>query len=121
MLPLEIDKTDDRDVIVRERFDKLRREFLKSIVTPEVVEEHRRSPLGQHSERLERLLIYFRQRPLEGRYAIKVVEPFKDYRIVALSGHRGVAPRIVEDTVYPSAQDAYHGLFMHCIRDLLES
>ena len=121
MLPLEIDKTNDRGVIVRERFDRFRREYLKTIITPEVIEEHRRSPLGQHSESLERLLIYFRQQPPEGKYAIKAVEPFKDYRIVALSGHRGVAPQIVEDTVYPTAQDAYHGLFVRFIRDLLES
>jgi len=121
MLPLEFDRSNDRDIIVRDRFDAFRREFLRTLVTPEVIEEHRRSPLGQHSERLERLLIYFRQRPLAERYAVKTVEPFRKYQVVRLSGHRGTPPRVVDETTYPSANDAWHGVFLRCIRDLLET
>jgi branched-chain amino acid transport system permease protein len=50
-----------------------------------------------------------------------VIEPFKAYRIVALSGTRGVAPRLVEDRVYTSPDDVYHALFMRRVQDLLES
>jgi hypothetical protein len=121
MLPLEYDRSQDRDIIARDRFDALRREFLRTLVTPEVIEEHRRSPLGQHSERLERLLIYFRQRPLDERYAVRTVEPFGKYQVVRLSGHRGTPPRLVGETTYASANDAWHGLFQRCIRDLLET
>ncbi len=121
MLPLEIDRSNDRDIIVRERFDETRRKFLRTLVTPEVIEEHRQTPVGQHSERLERLLIYFSQRPLEERYAVKVIRPFKEYRVVALSGRRGMPPRIVDDAAYISVNDACHGLFLRCIRDLLET
>lgn len=121
MLPLAFDRSQDRDIIVRDRFDAFRREFLRTLVTPEVIEEHRRSPLGQHSERLERLLIYFRQRPLDERYAVKAVAPFRAYQVVRLSGHRGMPPRVVDETIYGSADDAWHGLFLRCIRDLLES
>lgn len=121
MLPLAFDRSEDRDIIVRDRFDDFRREFLRTLVTPEVIEEHRRSPLGQHSERLERLLIYFRQRPLDQRYAVKAVEPFRAYQVVRLSGHRSTPPTVVDETVYASANDAWHGLFMRCIRDLLEA
>jgi branched-chain amino acid transport system permease protein len=121
MLPLAYDRSQDRDIIVRDRFDEFRREFLRTLVTPDVIEEHRRSPLGQHSERLERLLIYFRQRPLDQRYAVMAAEPFRKYQVVRLSGHRGAAPRVVDEVIHASAHDARHGLFLHCIRDLLET
>ncbi len=119
MLPLEMDRTNDRDRIVRERFEDHRRTFLRSLVTPEIIEEHRANPLGQHSEPLERLLLYFRQMPNTGKYAIKAVEPFRDYRIVALSGRRGVAPATIDNTPYPTVQAAYHALFVLFVRDLI--
>ena len=78
-------------------------------------------PLGQHSEALERLLLYFRRQPQADKYAIEAIEPFSAYRIVALSGQRGVAPREVEDTIYESAAAAYHGVFLRRIQDLLET
>lgn len=121
MLPEEATETRDKDLIYWRRYDKMQRDFLKKIVSPEVIEEHRKSPLGQHSEALERLLLYFRRAPLSDKYAIIAVEPFKAYRIVALSGQRGVAPRIVEDRIYASQEEAYHGIFMRRVQDLLES
>ena len=66
--------------------------------------EHQRSPQGQHSEALQRLLIYFRGRPQVDKYAIACVEVNKVYRIVALSGHRGVPPRLVEDKIYTDSK-----------------
>ena len=94
---------------------------MKRLITDELIEEHKKSPLGQHSEALERVLTYFRRQPQEEKYAITVVEPFKAYRIVAMSGVRGVAPRLVEDTIYGSPEEAYHALFMRRVQDLLES
>ncbi len=120
MLPEEAIETPDKDAVFRRRFDKLQRDYLKTLVTPEIIEEHRRSPSGQHSEALDRLLIYFRGQPQVDKYAIAVVELFKAYRIVALSGHRGVAPRVVEDKIYPSEKEAYHGVFLRRVQDLLE-
>ncbi len=121
MLPEEATETRDKDLIYWRRYDKMQRDYLKKLVSPEVIEEHRKSPLGQHSEALERLLLYFRRAPLSDKYAIIAVEPFKAYRIVALSGQRGVAPRIVEDRIYASQEEAYHGIFMRRVQDLLES
>ena len=102
MLPEEATETHDKNEVYRRRFDKMQREYFKTIVTPELIEEHRRAPQGQHSEVLERLLIYFRGQPQVDKYAITAVELFKAYRIVGLSGHRGVPPRVVEDKIYPS-------------------
>jgi branched-chain amino acid transport system permease protein len=121
MLPEEATEAHDKDMVYWRRYDKMQRDYLKTLVTPEVIEEHRRCPLGQHSEPLERLLLYFRRQPQVDKYAITVVQPFKAYRIVALSGHRGVAPRVVEDKIYASPEDAYHGVFMRRVQDLLES
>ncbi|GGC77081.1 branched-chain amino acid ABC transporter permease [Chelatococcus reniformis] len=121
MLPEEATETKDKDLIYWRRYDKMQRDYLKSLISPEIIEEHRKSPLGQHSEPLERLLLYFRRAPLADKYAITVVKPFQAYRIVALSGQRGVAPRIVEDKVYPTQDEAYHGVFLRRVQDLLET
>jgi branched-chain amino acid transport system permease protein len=121
MLPEEATETRNKDLIYFRRFDKMQRDFLKKLITPEIIEEHRQKPLGQHSEALERVLTYFRRQPQNDKYAITVIEAFKAYRIVALSGTRGVAPRLVEDKIYASPNEAYHGLFMRRVQDLLES
>jgi branched-chain amino acid transport system permease protein len=121
MLPEEATEIKDKDIIFMRRFDKMQRDYLKTLVTEEVIEEHRRSPLGQHSEALERLLNYFRRQPLVDKYAIVAIELYKSYRIIAMSGHRGVAPRIVEDKIYTSEEEAYHAVFMRRVQDLLES
>jgi branched-chain amino acid transport system permease protein len=121
MLPEQAIETHDQDEVYRQRFEEMQRDYLRRLVTREVIEEHRRSPQGQHSEALERLLIYFRRRPQVGKYAITAVDGFKYYRIVALSGHRGVSPRVVEDKIYVSPAEAYHGVFLRCVQDLLES
>lgn len=111
----------DRDELCRRRFETRQRAFLKTLITPEVIEEHRHSPLGQHSEPLERLLIYFNRRPLAGRYAIMTLEPFKAYRIVMLSGARGMPPKAADDTTYRSEAEAQHAIFLRNVQDLLES
>lgn len=121
MLPEESTECRDKDYVYFRRFDKMQRDFLKTLVTDEVIEEHRRQPLGQHSEALERLLLYFRRQPQRDKYAIEAIEPFRAYRIVALSGSRGVAPREVEEKIYASEAEAYHGVFLRRVQDLLES
>jgi branched-chain amino acid transport system permease protein len=121
MLPEEATEMPDKDLVYMRRFDKMQRDYLKTLVCPEVINEHRRSPQGQHSEALQRLLIYFRSRPQVDKYAIVTVELYKAYRIVALSGFRGVPPRVVEDKIYPTLQEAFHGVFMRRVQDLLES
>ena len=114
------DKT-DKNLVYRHYFETHQRAFLKTLVSEAVIEEHRRQPLGQHTEALERLLIYFRMQPQAGKYAIVATEPFAAYRVVALSGKRGVPPRYVDDTVYASEAEAFHGLFLRRVNDLLES
>lgn len=121
MLPEEATETHDKDQIFMRRFDKMQRDYLKTLVSEEVIEEHKRSPLGQHSEALERLLNYFRRQPQSDKYALVAIEPFKAYRIIAMSGQRGVPPRVVEDKIYTSETEAYHAVFVRRVQDLMES
>ena len=121
MLPEEATETEDKDQVYFRRFDKMQRDFLKRLVSDAVIAEHKSRPLGQHSEALERLLIYFRRQGQIDKYAIMVLEEFKAYRIVALSGRRGTAPRVVEDRNYGTPDEAYHALFLRRVQDLLET
>jgi branched-chain amino acid transport system permease protein len=97
------------------------RDYLKTLVTDELIEEHRLKPLGQHSDALERLLNYFRRGPVPDKYAVMAIKPFEAYRVVALAGRRGVPPRLVEDRMYATLEEAYHAVFLRRINDLLES
>ncbi len=111
----------NKDEAYRHFFERRQRAFLKTLVTEELVAEHKAHPLGQHTEALERLLIYFRMQPPAGKHAVVTLDPFKAYCIVALSGHRGVPPRAVDDKVYPSEEEAFHALFLLRVQKLLES
>lgn len=115
----ERDEVQDRDVVYRRFFESKQREFLRSLVNDEVIEEHRRQPLGQHSEPLERLLIYFRRAPQKDKYTVWRDERQGCYRIVTLSGERGVAFNEVDDRQYNSVEEAYHAIFLRRIDDLM--
>lgn len=116
----EPDETEDRDVVFRAHFDRMQRRFLVTLVSDEIIEEHRRKPQGQHSEPLERLLHYFRDQPLAGRLAVLRERETGSFRIVALSGVRGVAPRPVGEQRFATVEEAYHGIFMKRIEELME-
>jgi branched-chain amino acid transport system permease protein len=120
-LPEEATEIDDKDALYLRRFDKMQRDYLKTLVCDEVIEEHRRKPLGQHSEALERLLLYFRRAPQVDKYAIRREGINGPHKIVAFSGERGVSPRVVEDKEYATIEEAYHGVFMRRVYDLMES
>ncbi len=120
-LPEEATEIDDKDELYHRRFDKMQRDFLKTLVCEEIINEHRAKPLGQHSEALERLLLYFRRAPQEDKYALHRAGPQGPYKLIAFSGVRGTSPRVVEDREYHSVDEAYHAVFMRRVHDLLES
>jgi len=120
-LPEEATEIDDKDYLYHRRFDKMQRDYLKNLVCDEIIDEHKNKPLGQHSEALERLLLYFRRVPQNDKYAIKRDENSNTFKIVAFSGVRGMSPRLVEDKEYNTIEDAYHGVFVRRVYDLLES
>jgi hypothetical protein len=112
----------DRDAQVYEDFDAKLRERIKALITDELIAEHERSPLGQHSDQLERVLAYFRQRPVEGKYLIVATRPWEEYRLAVLSGRRGEPARFLDDEQpYPTEEAAMHGVFLRRVRDLREA
>jgi len=121
MLPEQATEIDDKEEIYKRRFDKMQREFLKTLVCDEVINEHKNKPLGQHSEALERILYYFRRAGMVDKYVVKCEEPFTKYKIMALSGVRGRSPRLVEDKIYYTVEAAYHALFLRRVQDLMEA
>ncbi len=121
VMPEEATEIADKGLIALRRYDKRSRDYLKTLVTPEVMEEHRRKTCGQHGEALMRLLAYFRFQSVVDKYALRCDEPFKRYRLIALSGVRGVPPRVVDDKTYGSLEEAYHAVFLKRCQDLLDS
>ena len=122
MKPEETREIRDQDELYRRFFDGMQREYLKTLVCERIIEEHRRNPLGQHSEALERLLHYFRNAPQAGKYAIRRGgRSAPAFRIVALSGVRGEPPRNVEDRGYATVEEVHHAIFLKRIRHLMES
>ena len=120
-LPQQAPEIHDKSIIAGRTFERSLRERLRSWITPAMIEEHRKKPLGQHSDHLERVLNYFRQGPIPDKYAVYCEEPFASYRVVALSGMPGVPPRVVDDKVYPSLDEAYHAVFLRRVNDLRAS
>ena len=122
VMPEEATEISDKQEIYYRRFDKRLREELKQLVTPELIEEHRRKPLGRHSDALNRVLNYFRRGEMADKYAImRQPTAFNHYKIVALSDERGAPPRIVDDRVLETIEEAYHAVFLLRVNDLLES
>ena len=109
----------DRQLQVYADWDAKQRERIKALITDELIAEHAARPLGQHSDALERVLAYFRRQPQEGKYIIVAVRPWEEYRIGALTGVRGQAARILDDSEsYPTEEAAMHGVFLRRVRDL---
>ena len=117
-LPEEGPEIHDKGIIAEREFEKHLRSQLRTWITPEILQEHALKPLGQHSDHLERILIYFRKQPLANKYVVYCEIPFSAYRIVALSGMPGVPPRLIDDKKYPSLDAAYHAVFLRRISDL---
>jgi branched-chain amino acid transport system permease protein len=120
-LPEEATETNNKDLLYFRRFDKNQRDYLKTLICEEIIAEHRNKPLGQHSEALERVLLYFRRAPQDDKYAIHRGTANGAYKIIAFSGNRGTSPRAVEDREYATVEEAYHGVFMRRVHDLMES
>jgi hypothetical protein len=85
---------------------------VKPRVTPELIDEHRRTPIGFHSLDLERVLVYMRRQPQAGKFVIVCTKRDEEWAIGELSGVRGSGPKIVDDERFPSLSSAEHGVFL---------
>jgi hypothetical protein len=91
---------------------------IKPLVTPEVIEEHRQTPIGFHSLELERILVYLRRQAQAGKYVIVCTQRDREWAIGELSGVRGVGPTITSDERFASLTSAEHGVFLERLRAL---
>lgn len=107
----------DQDQEAREMWDRITRDYLRSVVSPELIAEHRRSPTGHHSEPLARLLAWCQRRPLQEQYAVKA-EADGTFRIVSMTGRRGVVPKYIGELRFASPEEARHGVLLQHISDL---
>ncbi|MFA5121453.1 hypothetical protein [Zavarzinia sp.] len=106
------------ELAVREYFDSKTRRYLKRVITPDLIEEHRRDPHAQHrSEALGRLMFYFKNLPIDQQYALRLM-PDGRYRITDIPrpGHPPVA---VDGTDYADPAAGLHGIFLRKINDLM--
>ena len=122
VMPEEATEIHDKQEIYYRRFNKRLRDHLKTLVTPELIEEHRVGPLGKHSDNLSRVLNFFRRGEMADKYVIlRLKDGEHRYRIMAVPGVRGAPPRVVDDKIYDSLNDSYHAVFLLRVNDLLES
>jgi hypothetical protein len=91
---------------------------IKPLITADVIDEHRRTPIGFHSLELERILVYLRRQPQTGKYVIVCTQRDAEWAIGELSGVRGTGPRVVGDERYPSLEAAEHGVFLRRLEAL---
>ena len=108
----------DRQLQVYADWDAKQRERIRALITDELIEEHRRKPLGQHSDALERVLNYFRRQPQPGKYIVVATRPWEEYRIGVLSGVRGTPASILDGETFATEEEAMHGVFLRRVRDL---
>ncbi len=109
----------DKTEFYLQRFDHYVRTRVRALVTPDLIARHRARPNGPHDDDLARVLNYFRRASVADKYAILALKPLGDYQLVKLSGQRGVAPRVVDETIYQNEEDAQHAVFLRRVADLM--
>lgn len=102
-------------------FDELLRRTVRALADDALVEEYRSDRNGNHSDRLSRVLNYFRRAPIRGKYGLLSAGPCRDYRIVRFSGSRDVPPSLVSDALYATEAEADVALFALRVADLRAS
>ncbi len=106
----------DRQNIVYQRFTQEMKARIRALVTEDLIDEHRRQPLGQHSDALERVLNFLRRPPSYGLYA-RV--PCREFQLIRLPITAGAPPAPLDDTVYTDEHSALHAVFLRHIADLM--
>jgi hypothetical protein len=89
---------------------------IKPRVGPEIIAEHRRRPIGKHSDDLERVLTYLRRHRWEmtGKYLLVCTKPHEEWRIGVIRGD--VPPQLLDETFH-DRYGAEHAVFLKRLRD----
>jgi hypothetical protein len=113
----------DKALVWDEYFNRRRSVEIRDLLTEEVIAEHKANPLGYrkfHSPALQRVLNYFRMQSILGKYVVYASEPWREYRIAAVT-ERGQPPTILDEQVFASEEEAMHGVFMQRCNELRAS
>lgn len=92
--------------------ERMLAEQLRTLVTPQLIEEHRRRPIGSHSPALERVLRHLRRQTPAGKLVLICTRRDAEWAVGRLSGVRGVGPTLVDDERFDSLAAAEHGVFL---------
>lgn len=108
----------DRQLVVLARFTEELKAQMRPLITEDLIEEHRRRPLGQHSDTLMRLLNIFRRAPA---YALYSRTPCREFQVIRLPVTEGSEPTPVDDVIYTDQNEALHAVFLRNLEDLMRS
>ncbi len=76
-----------------------------------VVDEFRKTPVGQHSPELQRVLNVFRGEAVQDKYVLVCTKPAQEWVLGQLTGERGKPIKILKDKVFKSLEDAEWEVF----------
>jgi branched-chain amino acid transport system permease protein len=107
----------DRDVVVWQRVTERRAQHIRGLVTDELIEEHRRSPRGHHSDALDRVLRFFRVAPIPGKEIVIESVPFETYHVGVMTGVPGSPAEVLPET-YGSYEETLHAIFLRRVARL---
>jgi hypothetical protein len=95
------------------------REEIAHLLTPELIDEHRRDPVGRHSPALEKALDFIRSNPVPGALPLVLITivPGHEWAIAEYPPEGESEPRVREGT-YTSRAQAEHDIFVERIRTI---
>jgi hypothetical protein len=108
----------DRSELAVMRFDARVRDRVRALLTQEIIDEHARAPLGEHSDGLKRVLNYLRRSSSLTPYVLVCTKPFREWRIARLSGKRGKTPIFIDAPAQDSESKAMHAIFLKRIEEI---
>lgn len=88
---------------------------IRALITPELIAEHKRQPLGRQGDALTRVVNFFRHPP---KYALYSPVPMREWVVIAVPIAPGAPPAPLDGTVYTSEADALHAVFLRHVADL---
>ena len=109
----------DPSQIAFARWDRRMRESLRPLLNRKIIAEHKRDPIGIHSDALDRVLNYFRRPNLLDRHVIVCARPFKQWRVARITGVPGEAPVFVDERTYNSEARAAHAVFLLRVEQMM--
>lgn len=103
--------------VYQELSQKILEEKIKPLITTEILEEHKKNPIGHHSDELETVLVFLRRwfNRTKGKYVLVCTKHdgwTGKWCIGEMSGVRGVPPKIFSDECFDSREAAEHGVFL---------